>query len=209
MLLENEILSLREDTTYKSFNGFTYNFKYVKDICRHKSGSVSISAAINTAGVLSFSLSLVNLLWFVLKFYYIKKELVLCRSDIIEVFLNKEYIKQRNAKIIEDSIEKTGYYWIEYEYEKVKKMQAICRFYLEDIKVRKVILEYSTENEADKRKKLQVILDEIEMIFAQALEYLNNKTYHSRLKKNPEMFVSAIQNSFSNGVLTLTDKEDK
>jgi len=132
---------------------------------------------------------------------------MLCRSDIIEILLNAEYIKPRTPKIIEDSIEKTGYYWLEYEYEKVKKMGSICRFYLEDIETHEMILAHSALNEEIKRGNLYLLINEIETIFTLALEHLNNKTYHSRITKNPEVFVNALQSSFNSGELTTDDRE--
>ena len=173
MFTDEEIRQLHQDAEYKKANRLVRNFKYSTYAVKNGGGFISLS--VNTSPSASISVNLVKLFWFVAKYVFITKELILFRRKIIESILHAYFDKKHD--IIQLSLI-GSYKWLENNDVKLAIAKKLCIDYLSNVDNRVILVKYSRQNKEVSEKRLIDTISFLEDIFETAIhDYKHNQIY--------------------------------
>jgi hypothetical protein len=165
MFTDDELIELHADKEYKKTNGFFRNVHFSRTVIRNKCSGISLS--FSTAGTASFSVSIISILWFVLRYFFITKEITGCRSRIIEELLNINPVIGSD-KLINNFV-KPGNIWLEDSREKIIVLGNACVEYITTAEHRAILSSHShLNNSVELTQKFQKVHAELERIFRSA-----------------------------------------
>lgn len=203
MFTDEKLQQLHLDADYKKSNCLFTNIKHSVLIVKDGNGYFSLS--MSTAPSISLSINLVKIFWFILKYFFITKELVDFRKNVLEYVLH-EYFDIK-YDFIGNNIKKTNK-WLEYNEEKLLTVKNLCIEYLSNVDNRQIYIKYSTQNKETSEKKLMETIVLLDSIFDRSIESIEIKnllrsSYEYILKHNNNEFLKKfIVSSMEAGNLT-------
>lgn len=203
MFTDENLQELHQDEKYKRSNNLFTNLKHSVFIVKNGNGYFSLS--MSTSPNISLSVNLVKFLWFILKYFYITKELVDFRKKVLEYVLHDYY--DSKFDFIRNFMNNSNK-WIEYNDEKLLIIKNLCIEYLSDVNNRLIFIKYSPQNRERSERTLIETISLLDKLFEKAIhkskfQQLFRLSYEYLLTNNTgEELQYILRNAMESGNLT-------
>ena len=208
LFTDAEIVELQNVKDYKRTNRCWQNRHLSRKVIKLGKLELGISVNLSISGP-SLEMSPPKIFWFFSRRYYITKELIKCRTKIIEQLLNKESNISPDD-LVKSSIGKSQK-WLEYHVDKLSKLRVVkdaCLEYIEEPKNKLLLGKQNHSKVADDqltevfwnvREKIEEIfrLTEVELkrkkVYDVNLDYLEGVGYEEFATKVLEITLNHIR----------------
>lgn len=162
MLTDENIIKLHKCKKYKSTNRIIRNINYALLAVMSNADNISLETLSKLPN--SVLLFFIKILWFILKYCFITREMICCRVKIIESVLNTQY-RIADHEIIKSSSH-ARCFWMELNTQKLDLLKKACIDYLDVSENRDILMSMSDiEDKKTKTAFLQEARKKIDALF--------------------------------------------